>query len=171
MARIANRGHEIGVHPSYRTYRDPARTKAEFESVRDAAANEGVDQNVWGGRQHYLRWSNPDTWQNWTDAGLSYDSTLGYPERPGFRCGVCREFSAFNLLRRERLALRERPLVVMDESLFGYMKLDWNEAADTMKALNDTCRRWAGDFTLLWHNSSLLARADQHRFVELCRNL
>jgi len=110
--------------------------------------------------------ANPATWQSWNDAGLAYDSTLGFPEHVGFRCGVCREFPAFNVTTREQLRLRERPLVVMDETLFGYMALEWRPALEKILKLRDTCRRLEGDFTLLWHNSSLTSRREK---AAICR--
>ena len=171
IARIGGRQHEIGVHTSYRTYQDPVGTKREFDQLRSIAAEEGVRQGQWGGRQHYLRWENPATWQNWNDAGLAYDSTLGFPDHVGFRCGVCREFPAFNVKSREQLRLRERPLVVMDETLFGYMGLEWRPALERILNLRDTCRRLKGDFTLLWHNSALMSRRAQRQYSELCAAL
>ena len=47
-------------------------------------------------RQHYLRWRAPTTWQNWEDAGLDYDSTVGYADHVGFRAGTCYEYPIFN---------------------------------------------------------------------------
>jgi len=32
----------------------------------------------------------------WADAGMDYDSTLSYADRPGFRCGTCSEYPAFD---------------------------------------------------------------------------
>jgi hypothetical protein len=171
IRRIGGRQHEIGIHPSYRTYQDPVGTKREFDRLCSIAAEEGVRQERWGGRQHYLRWENPATWQSWDDAGLAYDSTLGFPEHVGFRCGVCREFPAFNLRTREQLELRERPLVVMDQTLFGYMGLEWQPALDRILKLRATCRRLKGDFTLLWHNNGLTSRREQRQYAELCAAL
>ena len=128
LTRIADRGHEIGFHPSYGTYRDAAATAAEFDALRAAADAEGIQQSEWGGRQHYLCWENPATWQNWDDAGLSYDSTLSFADRAGFRSGVCYRYPAFNLLHGRRLRLEELPLHVMEKSLFAYMELSPEEA-------------------------------------------
>ena len=91
------RGHEIGLHPSYRTYLSPQQIKREFRILRHEAELAGIRQEQWGGRQHFLRWKAPDTWQGWEEAGLQYDSTLGYSDRPGFRCGTCYEYPVFNL--------------------------------------------------------------------------
>jgi peptidoglycan/xylan/chitin deacetylase (PgdA/CDA1 family) len=164
LRRIQARGHEIGLHPSYNTYRDSTQLAREYSALREAATSAGIVQNVWGGRQHFLRWEAPTTWENYEAAGLDYDCTLGFAERPGFRCGTCWEYPVFSL-RTGALRLRERPLIVMDASLLErwYLNLSAAAALEIGYHLLDRCRRFRGDFTLLWHNSQLLLPA--HRAV------
>jgi len=156
MREIHNREHEIGIHPSYETYKNPEQTKAEFYKLQQVCDEEGIQQECWGGRQHYLRWRVPITWHNWNEAGLNYDSTLSYADHAGFRCGICYEFPVFDLEKRQVLSLRERPLVVMEASVLGeqYMNLSGQEALSYMLRLKERCQQFNGDFTLLWHNSS-----------------
>ncbi|MGZ4462244.1 MAG: polysaccharide deacetylase family protein [Gaiellaceae bacterium] len=157
MRSLHERGHEIGLHPSYGTFRDGEQTRREFEALLRACDEEGIAQPLWGGRQHYLRWENPTTWQNWEDAGLAYDSSLTFADRAGFRCGVCHEYPVFNLLARKPMRLRERPLVVMDASLLEYERLPPERAAERVLELKRRCRLFDGEFTLLWHNDRLLS--------------
>ncbi len=169
LRRVADRGHEIGLHPSYHTYLDPAATKSEFDQLRRVCARLGIEQPAWGGRQHYLRWQNPETWQNWSDAGLAYDSTLGFADEAGFRCGVCYEYPVFNLRSRQALPLRERPLIVMDATLIGDSdrpggSLSLSDAVARIGELRDRCARFDGDFTLLWHNTWLLQRRQRSAY-------
>jgi len=158
LSRIHKRGHEIGLHTSYNAYKDPVQTRAEFETLLRVADKLHIVQDQWGGRQHYLRWENPITWQIWEDAGLNYDTTVGFAEHVGFRCGTCRDFPVFNLRTRKALRLRERPLIVMDATLLApqYMALKFEQALEKIERLSDTCRRYGGNFTLLWHNTSFL---------------
>lgn len=160
MKRIHERGHEIGLHPSYRTFRDVALLKREQERLLSVCDRLGITQAEWGGRQHFLRWENPTTWRAWEQAGLAYDSSLGFSDRGGFRCGICYEYSVFDLLARERLELRERPLVIMDMAALDTPESTTATGAATIEELRRTCRRFNGDFTLLWHNSRLVSRKD-----------
>lgn len=155
---IHARGHEIGLHPSYETFQDPEETKKEFKKLRLVCDGEGVRQEKWGGRQHYLRWEVPRTWRNWSEAGLDYDSSLSYADCAGFRCGTCHEFPVFDLERRDILPLRERPLIVMEGSLFGaqYMGLGGEKAVEMALIMKRACKRYEGQFTLLWHNSNFM---------------
>lgn len=167
IRHIHARGHELGLHASYNSYTDHAQIAAELAKLRVIANEEGVNQDVWGGRQHYLRWAACTTWQGWEDAGLAYDSTLTFPEAPGFRSGTCFEYPVFNLRERNMLRLRERPLVVMETSLFSekYMNLSTSSALDAIERLSGTCRRFGGKFTLLWHNDNLVQSSQKRLYL------
>ncbi|MGD8859787.1 MAG: polysaccharide deacetylase family protein [Myxococcales bacterium] len=160
MKRAHGRGHEIGLHTSYQTHLEPARVAAEADQLRRAAAQLGVRQTQWGGRQHYLRWHNPTTWQAWEDAGLAYDGSLGYTRTPGFRCGTAHEYPVFNLESREALSLVERPLTVMDHAASSAAPGELEEIVTRVRAAG-------GAMSLLWHNSHLETEDARRRYLEL----
>jgi len=169
MRRIHKRGHEIGLHPSFETFRNPAALISEADRLRRVCAEEGITQPQWGGRMHYLRWSQPTTLRAWADAGLHYDSTLGYADQPGFRCGTCFEYPAFDPIARQPIALRLRPLVAMESTIIEptYLGLGTGErAAQLLLELKQTCAVVSGTFTFLWHNSNL-TRADERALYQL----
>jgi hypothetical protein len=169
VAAIHSRGHRVGLHPGFETFLDAARTRDEFERLKQSCERLGVRQDRWGGRQHYLRWRNPDTWQNWEDAGLDYDASVGFADRVGFRAGTCREFPVFNLRTASMLSLREKPLVAMDRTLLdpAYMGLSPEDCLAKMGSLAATCRRFGGTLSILWHNTSLLAAADRRLYADM----
>jgi hypothetical protein len=166
VGHIARRHHEVGLHPSWGTYRDAARTREELERLQRVAQAEGVHQDEWGGRQHFLRWANPDTWRNWEAAGLSYDSTLGYPEAVGFRTGTCHPFRVYDLRERRPLRLREMPFQIMDVTLLSAMGLAPDAAQRAVLDIAAECRRYGGRLGLLWHNNTLLRSAREKRWYE-----
>jgi len=168
MRRIYERGHEIGIHPSYESYRDEKMLRLECERLRRVTENLGISQERWGSRQHYLRWENPGTWQICDESGLDYDSTLGFADHAGFRCGTCHEFPVFNLRTRKPLRLRERPLIAMDVTLLApqYMALRPEQALEWIERLSNTCRRFGGTFTLLWHNTNLTGRWQRELYLQ-----
>ena len=158
MCRIHERGHEIGLHPSYGTYQSAEAIKLEAVRLKQLCAEEGIEQDQWGGRMHYLRWEQPTTLRAWADAGMNYDSTLGYADRPGFRCGTCYEYPAFDLFAQQKLLLRVRPLIVMECSVIDevYSGLGIGAAASQLiSKLKAHCKAVEGQFALLWHNSYL----------------
>lgn len=157
MKEIYGRGHEIGLHPSFDTYKDKEQTKKEFTNLLSVCERLNIKQDEWGGRQHYLKWSPYNTFKNWEYSGLQYDSTLSFAQIPGFRCGTCYEYQVYDLEQRRPLALNEIPLIVMEVTLFHplYLNLgaDLEKAYDIINSLKNTCKRYNGIFTLLWHNS------------------
>jgi hypothetical protein len=171
VRRVHERGHELGFHAGFGTFRDVHRTAAEFGRLRATAASLGIAQPRWGGRQHYLQWDNGATWSNWDHAGLDYDSSVGFADRVGFRAGTAREFPAFNVRERRQLRLVERPLQVMDGTLFGYMRLGRGAAAEQALRIARECRRHGGTLTILWHNSSIPTDADRRWYERLVPEL
>ncbi|MFM1651934.1 polysaccharide deacetylase family protein [Brevibacillus sp. B_LB10_24] len=162
MKQIHDRGHQIGLHPSYHTFRDPNQLQREYNKLREAMDRAGIGQEKVGGRQHFLRWEAPTTWQIWDEAGLFYDSTLSFADRAGFRCGTCYEYSVYNVKTRRALKLLERPLIVMEGTLLDehYLHLSRKQAKREIDKLRNRCRQFGGDFTLLWHNHSLIHPLD-----------
>ena len=157
IARIVQRGHEIGLHGSYASVEHSARLSVELNDLKHAVARAGSTQTAFGGRQHYLRWRNSDTARSLDALGLAYDSTLGFPDIAGFRCGTCHAYPMFDLQRQQALSLLERPLVLMEATVISstYLNLGHgDEAMSLMMGLRDSCRRFGGEFALLWHNSN-----------------
>lgn len=170
MRRIHERGHEIGLHPSYGTYQTPELLQREADRLRRVMIEEGIRQPSIGGRMHYLRWEQPTTLQAWNDAGLSYDSSLGYADRPGFRCGTCFEYPAYNSAMQQTLLLRVRPLIAMECTVMAlrYMGLGTGEAARTkFLELKKVCKAVDGCFTMLWHNSQFESMAERGLYNSL----
>jgi hypothetical protein len=163
LRSVHERGHEVGLHASYMSYRSPTRIRAEFDALQASCRVAGFHQATWGVRQHYLRLANPDTWCHQESAGLEHDSTLGFAEQIGFRAGTCREYPLFDVVRRCSLKLVERPLVAMDATLLEYMGLSFDEAATRVRTVVRTCRQHNGDAVLLFHNGTLAgARSSAH---------
>jgi len=169
MQNIYKRGHELGIHPSYESYRDQKTLRLEYEKLQQIAESLGIYQERWGSRQHYLRWENPVTWQICEETGLDYDATLGFADHVGFRCGTCHEFPVFNLRTRRPLSLRERPLIAMDATLLAhqYMALRPEQVLEWIERLATICRGFGGTFSLLWHNSSLIQSWESQLYLEI----
>lgn len=149
LMKITDRGHVIGFHPSYAAMNDRKLFNDELKALQKEAP-----QPVVCGRQHYLRFEVPATWQLWEKASLQWDSSMGYPEVPGFRCGICRGFPVFDISSRKMLQLQERPLTLMEVSLMRYQNQSAEDFLKTASQLIQTVRKYRGEFVLLWHNST-----------------
>jgi len=150
VKNLQTRGFEIGFHPGYFTLNNSTllvNQKTQLDAI--------LGKTKYGGRQHYLRFRVPDTWRHWEQAGLVYDSTLGYADHEGFRCGTCHPFQPFDLEQDHQLELWELPLIVMDGTLKQYRHLTPADGLEVVMRLARKCKQVGGIFTLLWHNSSV----------------
>jgi hypothetical protein len=147
---LREQGVECGVHPGYDTFLHVPNLREEVRRLRGVLGGGPL-----GGRQHYLRWC-PETWAQWEECGLTYDSTVGYADRIGFRAGTCFPYRPWLVDLGREANIVELPLLVMDGTLYQYMKLPEQRAIQTIRSLLERCDAVGGVFTLLWHNSSLI---------------
>jgi hypothetical protein len=155
LALLREKGHDIGLHPSFHAHTDEAMLRREQQRL--CAAVRGDLRSV---RQHYLRFAYPQTWRQQSAAGFFVDSTLGFAEEEGFRNGSCHPFLPWDLERGEALPLWELPLTVMDGTLAQYRGLSPDDARERIDALLRTVAEAGGVAVLLFHNTAF----DAHDF-------
>lgn len=172
IKQIHSRGHEVGLHPGYNTYRNPRRLADQADRLRNVCVEEGVTQNIRGGRMHYLQWSMDITPYAWEQSGMVYDSTLGYADHAGFRCGTSHDFPLFDLEGRRELNVIERPLIAMDGTVLSEKYMGFTGLAGCnvyLNLLRERCYQFEGCFNLLWHNSSLDSRKKKEKYKNVIR--
>jgi len=144
---LQREGCEIGLHGSM---------KAATNQVDMANAygllQSGCGSVIKGARQHFLMMKYPQTLQIQQNAGLKYDTTLGFAEHEGFRNSYCYPFKPFDHVNDTMLDIWEFPLTVMDTTLFGYRELTDVEMLASAQNLINEITRFGGLFVLLWHN-------------------
>lgn len=148
--KIKERNHAIGFHPSYYSYNNPELWEQEYKKLCELTETE-----IKIGRQHFLRFENPLTWQIWEYFKMDEDYTLGFAQQEGFRCGICNSYSTYDILNRKKLRLKETPLILMEKTLMSYQRNGKPKVfAQKMKSLADKVKKYNGKFVFLWHNSS-----------------
>jgi hypothetical protein len=155
LAEIRSRGHLIGFHPGYTTYNNGNRWQEERTLLENA-----LNEKVFEGRQHYLRFDVSKTLSIWNDNEMKIDSTMGYANQEGFRCGTGDIFPIFDFISRRQLLLTERPLIIMDSSIREYQKFTLQEMVNIMHHYISIGRKYKMPITLLFHNSSLESKID-----------
>jgi hypothetical protein len=143
-------GAEIGLHGSYSAAEHADRLAAERRTLEDLAGP------VRGQRYHYLRLDPHENLAGVDGLGFLYDSTLGFPDRPGFRAGIAHPFRPWDFAREEPFRLVEVPLAAMDVTLAQerYLGLTAKEAATRLGALVDWAAEHGGGFSVIWHSES-----------------
>ncbi len=139
---------ELAIHGSYYEYSDSGwyrQTAESFLSVFNFAPA--------GVRNHFLRFSLPETWAAQEQADLRYDSTWGHNHLPGPRGGLALPFFGFDPVLKKQLNVLELPLTIMDGTLLRHLDLDARAAFDTARSVIVDARDHEGLVTLLWHNN------------------
>lgn len=170
IRNISSRGHRIGLHPSYDTYKQQQKMKEEADLMFHIAKEEGVIQSQWGGRQHALRWEH-ETWKLWDSLGMDYDSSMLFADAPGFRTGCCHEHALFDITSGQKLRLREKPLMTMDTSYRFYLKYNWEQIINDVSELANITKRFHGEFVLLWHQDEVLTPLARKNYEKMLDNI
>ena len=145
---IKIRGHYVGFHPSYNAYNNPKQFKVELEALQNVNS-----EPIKYGREHYLRFEVPTTWQIWEENKLEWCSNLAYAKEAGFRAGCCYPYPVFNILTQKRLNLIERPLIMMEVTFMEQIN-DYDKIEKKIDYYMQTIKKYNGEFVLLWHNAA-----------------
>ena len=148
---IFEAGMETGMHAGYESYASDIVFKGEKEAL-ETVYGDKVKKN----RQHFLRFDVNKTLKIWEANGIECDSTLGYAEREGYRCGTAHEFKIYDLENDKVSSVSETPLIIMEGTLFQYRRLDLDESLEKILKLYSRTMSVEGDFVILWHNHSVI---------------
>lgn len=167
IEHIVNSGHEVGFHPGYNTYKFAENFAKSAQVLKEVCLEQTIDTANLGGRQHFLRYDVSITPKLWQENGFAYDSTLGFADHAGFRCGVCYEYTMYDLVERAKMRLKQRPLIFMEVTGLSkqYMGLNVKngEFSDYIDRLRSMVKQYNGDFTLLWHNNQIIDMPKQYK--------
>lgn len=141
---------EVGLHGSPEAAFNADILDSELKTLRE------LGFNPQGFRTHYLHFDYQKSFTILENAGLHFDSTLGYWENIGFRAGVSFPFFPFNLAENRPFRVLEIPLIVMDTSLYSpkAMKLSYRDAKRTLKRQIELAAGYQSHLSLLWHNTN-----------------
>ena len=141
------RNYKIGIHPSYHTWKN----KNLFEQERQKL-EQRIGEPVEITRQHFLRFDFPHTLRIIRQLGMKEDSSLGFADRIGFRCGTGYGYHLYDFENERAYEFIEVPLVFMDSALLSEAAFNTKNA----KALWDRFLQKNNSFTKItfnFHNS------------------
>ncbi len=141
---------QVGIHPSYASNADVGKLKKELHSLSQV-----LKRDIRKSRQHFLKLTLPETYQNLLEQGITDDYTMGYATQIGFRAGICSPFYFYNLETENKTALRIHPFAVMDATLNYYQGLTPRQFPDAVYPVIDEIKKVNGTYISLWHNNSL----------------
>lgn len=140
----------VGLHPSYFSMQNSALIKKEKERL-ESITNTPLKSS----RQHYLRFSLPETYQLLIDLEIEEDYSMGYASNVGFRAGTCTPFYFYDLDFEIQTPLKVFPFALMDTTLNDYMKLTPKQSLGRIRDLRNEVKAVNGTFITLFHNETL----------------
>lgn len=140
----------VGLHPSYFSMKDESLLKKEKERL-EQITNMPMEKS----RQHYLRFSLPETYQHLIDLEIKEDYSMGYASHVGFRASTCSPFYFYDLDFEIQTPLKVIPFALMDTTLNDYMGLTPRQSLGKIRELKNEVKAVNGTFVTLFHNESL----------------
>ncbi len=141
------RGYKIGIHPSYETWKDGHMLRQEKEMLENI-----IEEEITISRQHYLHFDFDQTISILEEAGIKQDSTIGYNRTIGFRAGTGVGFKLYDHKNDRASRIIEKPLALMDSSLFDESKCDATSFLEIANKFIDE-NKFGTEITCNFHNS------------------
>lgn len=143
-------GYRLGVHPSWRSGDLPALLREEIEWLQTMA-----DQPITRSRQHYIRFTLPDTYRRLLAAGVEQEFSMGYGSINGFRASVASSFFWYDLSCEEATPLRVFPFCFMDANAYYEQGLTAAQALLELMHYYRHIHKVNGMMVTIWHNHFL----------------
>ncbi|CAN5867243.1 hypothetical protein BH11BAC4_BH11BAC4_02740 [soil metagenome] len=142
--------YSIGLHPSWRSNKNISILKKE-KKVLETAGKIPITMS----RQHYIKFSLPNTFNSLVEAGIEKDFSMGYGSINGFRASVASPFYWYNLKTEKITSLQLFPFCFMDANSFYEQGYNASQAYDEIRYYADTCKKVNGTFSSIFHNNFL----------------
>lgn len=141
---------EIGIHPSFKTSGIAKKILVEKRRL-ERISGKKINKS----RQHYLKFTLPDTYNHLIAAGIKEDYSMGFADMPGFRAGTCKPFYFYDLKNEKSTGLKIFPITVMEGSFINYLQIPPLEALDYIFKMIEEVKNVNGTFMSIWHNHTL----------------
>lgn len=153
---------EVAIHPSYGS-------NTSFEMLKSEKATlEGiVNRSITKSRQHYIKLSIPNTYQNLLKLAIEEDYSMGYPSASGFRAGTSTPFLFFNLAENKETSLKVYPFAFMDTTLKVYLKKRSKKSLKHIQELTEEVQTTGGCLSFIFHNESIGAAGKWNNWANM----
>jgi hypothetical protein len=145
----SQRGFPVEIHGSYTSSIEACSLSLEAAELRKI-----LQKPPSGNRQHWLRFHDTaDLFRSVEEAGLRFDSSVGFTDKVGFRSGASFAFPPYNFQEERAYDFLEIPLAIMDGSLVEQSRATKKSPqflAD--QVLAESRKRGWGGISILWHN-------------------
>ncbi len=142
--------YNIGLHPSWQSNFEKdilLKEKRTLESI--------TEKKTISSRQHYIKFSLPETFRELIKAGIQNDFSMGYGSINGFRGSAASSFFWYDLQKESISNLRLYPFCFMDANCHYEQKLTMEQSFQELDYYRKECENVNGLFIPIFHNNFL----------------
>ena len=140
-------GYNVGIHPSWQSGDDMALLEEEIKTLENI-----INRKVVHSRQHYIRFTLPDTYRQLVAQGILNEFSMGYGTINGFRASIASPFYWYDLSAETKTPLLVYPFCFMDANAFYEQKLTPSQAFNEIQYYHDIIKKIDGTMISIWHN-------------------
>ncbi|MGB3007680.1 MAG: polysaccharide deacetylase family protein [Chitinophagaceae bacterium] len=142
--------YETGIHPSWQSGDDPSLIEKEIKTI------EHITQlKISSSRQHFIRFSLPQTFRQLIEARIKEDFSMGYGSINGFRASVASPFYWYDLEKEETTSLLLYPFCFMDANSYFEQKQTPQQTLEEMRLYFKEVKKVNGILITIWHTTFL----------------
>ncbi len=142
--------YKVGIHPSWQSGDDGTLVNKEIASFEKMAQQKCILS-----RQHYVRFTLPETYRRAAAMGIKEEYSMGYGSINGFRASVASPFYWYDLEKEQQTELLVHPFCYMEANSFFEQQYSVEEAAEEIQYYHDIVKTVGGQFITLFHNHFL----------------
>ncbi|MEO8405149.1 MAG: polysaccharide deacetylase family protein [Chitinophagaceae bacterium] len=142
--------YPVGIHPSWQSGDNVSLLKKEIDKLKAITGT-----TIQSSRQHYIRFTFPDTFRKLLENGLRFDFSMGYGSVNGFRASITTPFYWYDLANEKQTELLLFPFCFMDANSFYEQKYTAQQALEEMRHYYRAVQNVSGNLIMIWHNSFL----------------
>lgn len=157
IKEIGGTAFELGLHGSHGSITQGTLT-GELKIFKKYA------RDVMGGRIHNLGFQVRYLFETLNDLPISYDSSMMFAERIGFRTGSAFPHLLYDFNNEHPFNTLQIPLNIMDTTLFArhYMNLDKDEAWERIEKLLTIIKNESAFLTIVFHPQYFFSKSCLH---------
>ena len=144
VARLQQQ-YTVGLHPSYCTTQHHRVWQHEKKLLGETTHT----------RQHYIRFTLPETYRQLESLGFEQEYSMGYGSINGFRASTSRMFYWYDVEQERISNLQVHPFCFMECNARFEQGLSASEASLELAEYEQKVRAVSGTLITIWHNFSL----------------
>ena len=141
---------EIGIHPSFKTSSFTKKILIEKQRLEKISGKKIIRS-----RQHFLKFTLPETYNALIEAGITEDYSMGFPYTAGFRAGTSKPFYFYDLKKERSTNLKIFPITFMEGNFTEKEYPNHEKITETIFNLINEVKNVNGTFISIWHNHTV----------------